>query len=468
MTNPSVALIVLAAGAGTRMKSAIPKPLHPVAGLPMVEHVLRAGMGANPVQTVLVASPHTQAIVAFLPNGDDIVTIVQDPPRGTGDAVSVGLSAIADSVDRVVVLYADHPLLTPGTVSNLVEGALTNQSRVTVLTCLLADASGYGRIARDESGNPVRIVEKSDDRAEDRVGMVEVNSGMMVLDARWARERLAAMPPSPVSGEFYLTDLVDIAVREADADSPWPVSTVAGDPTIAIGINDRVQLAEADAVLRDRIRQHHQRNGVTITLPQTVLIDADVTIGRDTTILPGSVILRGTTIGSGCTVGPTAVLDRARIGDGVVVRSSTVTDSSVGDRSDVGPYAHVRGGTAIASDVHIGNFGEFKNAEIDPHVKVGHHSYIGDAHIGEGTNIGAGAITCNYDGTSKHHTEIGRRVFIGSDTMLVAPITIGDDGRTGAGSVVTKDVAPGVTVVGMPARPIRRRVPQPEQMTGED
>jgi bifunctional UDP-N-acetylglucosamine pyrophosphorylase/glucosamine-1-phosphate N-acetyltransferase len=235
------------------------------------------------------------------------------------------------------------------------------------------------------------------------------------------------------------------------------VATVAGEPEIAAGINDREQLAAADAIARDRIRRCHMRNGVTIVVPETVVIDDGVTIGQDTTIEPFTVIRRGSSIGERCTVGPHAVLERARLGYDDVVRSTTLTDASVSDGSDVGPYAHLRGQTAIGSNVHIGNFAEINRSVIEERVKVGHVSYLGDAHVGAGTNIGAGAITCNFDGERKHRTNIGRDVFVGSDSMLVAPLTLGDGARTGAGSVVTKDVAAGSTVVGVPARAIRRR-----------
>jgi bifunctional UDP-N-acetylglucosamine pyrophosphorylase/glucosamine-1-phosphate N-acetyltransferase len=450
-----VALVVLAAGAGTRMKSRLAKPLHPVAGLPMIEHVLRAGAGARPARTVVVASPATAGVVAAL-GRDDVAVVLQDPPRGTGDAVRLALDATGDAA-WVVVLYADHPLLTADVVERLVATARSQRSRVAVLTCLLADAAGYGRIARDGEGRPVRIVEKADDDPALRQGVVEINSGMMALDAAWARERLAALPPSPVSGEWYLTDLVEIAVREgAGADGGWPVTTAPGDAEIALGVNDRVQLAAAEAALRARIRTAHMLAGVTIMAPETVQIDTDVTIGADTTVHPGSILRSGTVVGEGCVVGPYAILERATLADGAKVVASTVRDSRVGAGSDVGPYAHLRGGSVLEAGVHVGNFVEMKNTTIETGAKSGHVSYLGDARIGAGANIGAGTITCNYDGVGKHRTEIGAGAFIGSDTMLVAPVTVGDGARTGAGSVVTKNVGAGETVVGVPARSIRR------------
>jgi len=449
------ALVVLAAGAGTRMKSALPKPLHPVAGLPMILHVLRAGSAISPASTTVVVSPHLSDLATRLDGAPPFQTVIQDPPRGTGDAVRRALDTI-ESARWIVVLYADHPLLTGQVVSDLIAGARESRALVTILTCELDDAAAYGRIERDRHGRPVRIVEKADDDPALRRGRVEINSGMMAIEASWARDALSRLVPSASNGEYYLTDLVEMAVLErATAKGPWPVATVTAPSEIVLGINDRVELARADALIRDRIRRRWMLDGVTILAPETVLIDADVEIGRDTTILPFTMLEGKTVIGSGCQIGPGASLRNARIGDRVQVRASTIVDSTVGDDSDVGPYAHLRGGTVIADHVHIGNYAELKNAVVEPGVKVGHVSYLGDARIGAETNVGAGTITCNFDGVSKHRTEIGEGAFIGSDSMLVAPVTIGAGARTGAGSVVTRDVPPGVTVVGVPARPIR-------------
>jgi bifunctional UDP-N-acetylglucosamine pyrophosphorylase/glucosamine-1-phosphate N-acetyltransferase len=451
----SVALIVLAAGAGTRMRSKLPKPLHPIAGLPMIGHVLKAGAGASPSSTIVVTSPVLADLATLLQGTNHFQTVVQDPPLGTGDAVLRALPAIGDA-SHVLMLFADHPLLSPETVQELVVGALMNGALVTILTCIVDDAAGYGRIDRADDGRVLRIVERKDDENHRREGPTEINSGMMVIDAAWARETLPTIQPSRASGEYYLTDLVAIAAEVGQV-AP-PVATVSGNAEIALGINDRVQLAAAESILRERIRRRHMLAGVTIQEPQTVIIDEQVEIGQDTLIQPYSMLLEDTVVGSDCRIGPSAVIRRSRIGDRVVVDSSTITDSVIGNDSDVGPYAHLRRGTDIGPNVHIGNFGEFKNAVVESGAKVGHFSYIGDARVGEETNIGAGTVTCNFDGVDKHHTDIGARVFIGSDSMLVAPIRIGEGARTGAGSVVTKDVDPGATVVGVPARQVKRRV----------
>jgi bifunctional UDP-N-acetylglucosamine pyrophosphorylase / glucosamine-1-phosphate N-acetyltransferase len=250
---------------------------------------------------------------------------------------------------------------------------------------------------------------------------------------------------------------VTAAVTARRDDARWPVETVKAPITAALGVNDRLELAQAETLAWARNRERAMLAGVTMRLPETIIMDDDVEIGADSVILPNTMLLGRTRIGSGATIGPDAVITNCILGDGVVVRHSTLTDVEVGDGSDVGPYAHLRGGTRVASGAHIGNFAEIKNSVLASGVKVGHFSYLGDARIGADTNVGAGTITANYDGVNKHRTEIGERVFLGSDTILRAPVRLGDDARTGAGSVVTKDVAPGATVVGVPARQIRRR-----------
>lgn len=446
---------MLAAGAGSRMRSALPKPLHPVAGVPMTRLVVEAGLAARPSSVTLVVSLQTAAVVDALAIDGGLQVVVQDPPRGTGDAVMRAMPTIGDA-RWLVVLFSDHPLLTPETIARFVDGARHERALVTVLTCILPDGAAYGRIARDARGRPVRVVERKEDDPGQRDGPIEINSGMMVLDAEWARTALPRLRPSPASGELYMTDLVAMAVADGPAgDGAWPVATISAEPDVAYGINDRVQLAQADAIVRERIRRRHLLAGVTIVAPETVMIDADVEIGQDTTIEPFSIITAGSVAGERCVIGPHAVLDRARLGNDVVVRSSTVTESAVADGSDIGPYAHIRGGTVVGPGVHIGNFAEINRSVVEAGVKMGHVGYLGDARVGAGTNIGAGAITCNFDGERKQATEIGPNVFVGSDSMLVAPLRIGAGARTGAGSVVTKDVPEGATVVGVPARVVR-------------
>ena len=449
--NSSVSIVILAAGAGVRMKSRLPKPLHPVAGRPMLAQVLAVARSLDPVDITIVGSPELASSVASAPWAADVSFAIQDPPKGTGDAVRRALEA-GGAGATVLVLYADHPLITTEVLSPLVESFDPAIRHVAVMSCLVDDAAGYGRIDREDGGHIRAIVEKVDDDAALRQGPTEINSGVMALARHWAIDALGRLQPNPRKQEYFLTDLVEMAAREA----PGSAITVEGEADLLIGINDRVELSVADAHLRSRKRRQLMESGVTLIAPETSLIDMDVEIASDTTVGPGCVLQNGTRIGHDCVIGPHAVIRSSSIGNRVRIESSTVEESTIGDDSDVGPYAHLRGGVELGQRVHIGNFAELKNARVGDAARIGHFSYIGDAALGAGVNIGAGTITCNFDGVDKHRTEIGDGAFIGSDTLLIAPISVGDGARTGAGAVVTKDVAAGATVVGMPARLVRR------------
>jgi bifunctional UDP-N-acetylglucosamine pyrophosphorylase/glucosamine-1-phosphate N-acetyltransferase len=458
-----VTVAVLAAGQGKRMVSDLPKPLHLVAGTPIVERVIRAGLAIEPQRLAAVVNPDVLDLPERLGLSGRFETILQAYPYGTAGALRSALDHLPPS-RWVVSLLGDSPLLTGETVQQLIDGARQGGTKISILTCLLDDAGPYGRIDRDTQGNVQGIVElKADDPAK-RLGAAEINSGIMVLDASWARGALERLEPNPISGELYLTDILDVALAEHVEGEPWPIATVVADRDVALGINDREQLAEAEAVIHRSTRTRLMKAGVTLIAPETIVIDETVEIGPDTTILPFSVITGATTIGGKCQIGPHAVLHNATIADGVELRSSTVTDSSVGPGTWVGPYAHLRGNTRVGPNVHVGTAAEMKNTVVGDGSHVAHFSYLGDATIGAQTNIGAGTISANYDGTHKHPTVIGDNVFIGSDSVLIAPVTVADGARTGAGSVVNRSVAAGVTVVGVPARPIAtRRRPQTEE-----
>jgi bifunctional UDP-N-acetylglucosamine pyrophosphorylase/glucosamine-1-phosphate N-acetyltransferase len=455
LPSSQVLLAVLAAGGGTRMRSRLPKPLHAVAGIPMVRRVLEAGAAAQPSQTLLVITPALGELLNAEDWMEGVLPVVQPEPRGTGDAVARAL-AKARTESIAVVLFADHPLLTGDIVSSLVAGARESTAKVTLLSCFVDDVASYGRVERNDMGRVTRIIERADDDPEARRGVTEINSGMMAIDIAWAREALARIVPSGATGEMYLTDLVAMAADDHQAGERWPVASVEVPREVALGINDRQQLREAEDRLWERKRREVLASGASLVGAETIFIDGDVEIGQDTVILPYTILQAGTRIGTGCRIGPRATLHRTMVGDRVAIDASTVTDSIITDDADIGPYSHVRAGTHIGVGTHIGNYAELKNAAIGARTKVGHFSYVGDARIGTGVNIGAGVVTANYDGSNKHRTDIGDGAFIGSDTVLRAPVRVGNGAITGAGSVVTKDVPDGATAVGVPARVIKR------------
>lgn len=451
----SLSVVILAAGAGKRMKSNLPKPLHPVGGRPMLAHVLAVTRPLEPVDFTVVGSSELARLVASEPWAAGVQVAIQDPPLGTADAVRVALESSAVG-STVLVLYADHPLVTTTILTGLIARFDLAHSQLALMTCMVDDAAGYGRIVRDGEGRISAVVEPVDDFPDRRSGRTEINSGVVAFDRDWGKIALSRVQLHPAKKEYFLTALAELTYES----NPESIISVEGPADLLVGINDRAELAVADSILRDRYRQRLMKAGVTLIAPETNLIDLDVEIGQDTTLGPNCVVERGTRIGEGCRIGPNAVLRVSSIGDRVRVESSTIEQSSVGDDSDVGPYAHIRSGSTVGQQVHIGNYAELKNANIGDRVRIGHFSYIGDASLGPDVNIGAGSITCNFDGADKHRTEIGPGAFIGSDTMLIAPVTVGAGARTGAGSVVTRDVADGATVVGMPARQVRQNPPQ--------
>ena len=442
------ASVILAAGQGTRMRSSLPKVLHPLAGRPMIWHALEAARQAVEASPVVVVGNGAAAVTGLL--GENATFVHQDEQLGTGHAVQQCESRLKGHAEEILITSADMPLLTGETLSRLVKEQHQNDGPLTILTATSAQSRGFGRVLRDEKDRVQRIVEEADAGPE-HIATQELNVGAYCVEAAWLWDALPRIPLSP-KGEYYLTDLVGIAV----ADGLHVAAVELEDLIEAIGVNTRVHLAEAEAALRERINHRWMLAGVTIVDPQNTYIDVGVVIGQDTSIWPNTMLQGETRVGSDCTLGPNAILRDTQIGDRCRVLASVLERAVLENDVDVGPFGHLRKGAHLADGVHMGNYGEVKNSYLGPGVKVGHFSYLGDATIGSGTNIGAGTITCNYDGEKKNHTDIEEGVFIGSDTMLVAPLRVGKGARTGAGSVVTKDVPPKTLVVGAPARAVRK------------
>lgn len=464
--NTTYVAVVLAAGMGTRMRSKLPKVLHQVAGQPLLAHVLNAVedipnapsfaplqstlSGHRPVAVVGHGAEHVAAIF-----GERCHYAIQEEQLGTGHATltaQAGVDALDPLPEIVLVCYGDTPLVTGEVLARVLAEHCTRNATITFLTGMAELPSDYGRVVRDAQGHVREIVEVK--RAtEEQKQIREVNSGVYCFERAWLWSALANLPRNP-GGEYFLTDLIGIASAQGKT-----IATVAGSLDETVGINNRVQLAEIEQLLRRRILERHMYAGVTIIDPATTYIGAGVEIGMDTIILPGTMISGATRIGSSCRIGPGTVIENSTIGDGCIVRQSVLEETTFEDGVSIGPFGHCRPGAYLARNVRMGNFGEVKNSYIGPETDMHHFSYVGDATLGERVNIGAGTITCNYDGVRKNRTIIGDGAFIGSDTMLVAPVTVGEHATTGAGSVVTHDVPPGVIVAGVPARILRSSQP---------
>ena len=448
-SSPATAAIVLAAGQGTRMRSRLPKVLHPLAGRAMILHVLDTLTDAGVERPVVITGHGADEVEAAI--GSLAATARQDPQLGTADAVRIGLAHLPTTVRHVIVTMGDTPLLPAALYRSLLREQAEGATALALLSAQLADPTDYGRIVRAPDGSVAAIVEERDADAATR-GISEVNAGTYCFDAAWLRAAIGAVPASP-SGEYYLTELVALAVGAGRG-----VAVVrAPRPELTMGINDRVGLAAAERLMRLDIAERHLRSGVTIVDPSNTFIDASVEIGQDARIEPWTVLSGTTRIGEMTVIGPHATIRDSSIGAGSTVWASVVEASSVAEEVQIGPYAHLRPGCVIGPGCRIGNFAELKRASLGARTQQHHFSYLGDAEVGEAVNIGAGSVTANFDGTAKHRTVIGDGAFIGVDTMLRAPVTIGAGARTGAGAVVTRDVAAGKTVVGMPARPIDTR-----------
>lgn len=448
----TTAAVILAAGYGTRMKSKLPKVLHPLAGRPLVEWVVSTSESISDRRPVVVVGHGKEGVQELI--GERAEYAEQKELLGTGHAVMQAAPYLRGQAEQVVVLYSDMPLLRAETLAGLLELFRQNQAEgrlaVAMLTITRDDPQGFGRVIRDGAGQIQAIVEEVDCSPEQK-RIRELNPGIYCFNGEWLWENLSRLKKSP-KGEFYLTDMVEIATRDG-----WRVVGMSAPVEDVYGINDRTHLSVAESVLRRRINAGHMRNGVTIIDPATTYIEATVQIGPDTVLHPGCHLRGNTTVGSGCEIGPNSQIIESVIGDDCRVLYSVLEYARMDRASEIGPFGHLRKGAHLGEEVHMGNFGEVKNSYLGPGTKMGHFSYVGDATVGRNVNISAGIITCNFDGKNKNHTELADDVFLGSDTLLVAPVSLGVGARTGAGSVVTRDVPAGALVYGVPARPPVRK-----------
>lgn len=438
------AVVVLAAGEGTRMRSSTPKVLHRIAGRTLLGHAVAAARGLDPDHLVVVVRHERDQVAAHVAEIDPGALVAdQDDVPGTGRAVRCGLDVLPrDLSGTVVVTYGDVPLLETSTLAALVAAHQDAGNAVTVVTAEVDDPTGYGRVVRDADGAVTEIVEHKDATPE-QLAVREINSGIYAFDAAVLADALRRVRRDNVQGEVYLTDVLGIArgdgrrVAAHRVDDAWQTE----------GVNDRVQLARLGAELNRRLLERHMRAGVTVVDPATTWVDVDVELAPDVVLLPGTQLHAGTVVETGASVGPDTTLSGVRVGAGASVVRSHGSDAEIGPGAAVGPFSYLRPGTRLGADGKIGAFVETKNAVIGTGSKVPHLSYVGDAEIGEGSNIGCATVFVNYDGVAKHRTVVGDHVRIGSDTMLVAPVTIGDGAYTAAGSVITEDVPAGAMAV---------------------
>jgi len=454
----SVRAIVLAAGKGTRMKSARPKVLHEICGRPMLWYVVASLRDAGINEIVVIANPEMHAHLEPF----NVQTVIQEEQLGTGHAVQIALAALKHNTNgQILIAYGDMPLVDAMTYKSVLDpichpeehpqGA-SRRTALALITARMPLPSNFGRVIRRNGDGVERIVEVRD-ASVNELAVDEMNAGIYAYQENDLREAVAKLRNDNAQCEYYLTDTIAHLVDSGKYVAP----VTAEDHRAVLGINDRVELAIARKQMNERLCAKYMLDGVTIIDPATTYLEPELQIGRDTVIYPNTSISRLSEIGEGSTIGPNTRLSNARIGDRSVIRESVITDCTLGNDVAVGPFAHLRGGAALADDVKIGNFVEIKGSKLAKGVKASHLSYLGDAEIGEESNIGAGTITCNYDGKKKNRTTIGKNVFIGSNSSLVAPITIGDNALTGAGSVVTKDVPPGERVAGNPAKPLPKK-----------
>ncbi len=454
MTN-RLDILILAAGLGTRMRSNLAKVLHKLDGRPLINHVVEAALALEPDTVCVIVGHQAEDVKAAVSDefrDERICFALQEKQLGTGDAVASTRELYDGTDSTIVVLTGDVPLIKPETIRSMIEQHRVQGTAATILSVRLNDPSGYGRVMRDRSGGFARIVEQKD-ASDDEKKVSEINAGFYCFSASKLYTAIGQLSSDNAQGEYYLTDVPGIFLRQGDSVGIF----TASDPTEVEGVNDRRQLASLERVFREQtIERLMLESGVTFIDPSSAYISAKAALGRDTIICQDVTIEGNTVLGEGCTIRPGVRIVNSTIGSYVEIKdNSFVTDSIVGDGCTVGPMAHLRGHAEMIEGSKVGNFVELKKTRLGRGSKASHLTYLGDATIGEKTNIGAGTITCNYDGKNKHATVIGDGVKIGSDTMLVAPVTVGDGASTGAGSVVTKDVLDNELVVGVPARPKR-------------
>ncbi len=460
--------VVLAAGLGTRMKSRLPKVLHRVCGKEMVRYPVELLRRLGAERTVVVVSPANRAEIERA-LGDQVEYVEQGSPNGTGGAVAESAKLLQNKdgkkPEHLLVLGSDSPLLEEETLRQLMADHLENDNYMSILSALYESPGDLGRVQRDGSGRITGIVEAASGvppGASPSDSSTEINGGVYCFNAPWLWENLPRIEPSK-SGELYLTSLAffgsgnggvdNSSVGSAGEANRSKISGIITPDSVQLqGVNNRVQLAQVEAAMRQRINRQWMLSGVTIVDPASVFIDAEVTIGQDSVILPNTMLLGRTTVGEESEIGPGSVLRDSTVGDRCRVTTSMLEEATMEEGSNIGPFSHLRPGAYLESGVHIGNFAEVKESRLEQGALMGHFGYVGDASIGANVNLGAGMVTCNYDGRDKHRTNIGAGAFVGCDTMLVAPVTVGADAVTGAGSVITKDVPPGRLAVGVPAR----------------
>lgn len=425
--------VILAAGMGTRMKSKMPKVLHKVCGKPLSKWVIDASEAAGADKVCAVVGHKAETVKEVL--GDVCEFALQAEQKGTGHAVMQAIDVIKNSKGEVVILNGDTPLITAETINKAIEYHKNNGNQATVITAILDDATGYGRIVRDNDGSVLKIVEQKD-ASEEEKKINEVNSGMYVFDAQSLVYALDKITPNNAQGEYYLTDTLEILLSAGKKIGGYAIS----DNDEIRGINERVQLNEAEKIMQKRINEYHMRNGVTMRNPESVYIEDGVEIGNDTEICQNVTIKSGTKIGSDCVIGSGSMLDRAVIHDGVDVLSSVILESEVDEGTHVGPFAYIRPNCHVGKEVKVGDFVELKNSNIDDGTKISHLTYIGDSDVGKRVNFGCGTVTCNYDGKKKYRTTIGDDCFVGCNTNFVSPINVGDGVYIAAGSTITEDI----------------------------